>query len=223
MRPWSSVGTRVTRSRPMPSIWSAAKIVTCDSSLTTTGISGAPNSPSRSTSQPARARRAFRAAEIPVNDAIVAPVVNPTLTPAGQPEQVRQPGARHLLGHRGRRPDDVQARVLVPGRGQPVGRQRRRHAPADDEPEVPRPGARDETALRVRRQRLDDRHRVGALVRQRPAEPPAQLVDRDRRAPPSDPAGRRRTRGRSPRRARARHRSGWWSGRASWRVRASGL
>ena len=69
----------------MPSIWRAAKIVTCDSSLTTTGISGAPNRPWRSTSQPDRASSACRAAASPVNDAIVAPVVNPTLTPAGSP------------------------------------------------------------------------------------------------------------------------------------------
>ena len=59
----------------MPSIWSAAKIVTCDSSLTTTGISGAPNRPCRSTSQPAFASSAWRPAASPVNDAIVAPVV----------------------------------------------------------------------------------------------------------------------------------------------------
>ena len=69
----------------MPSIWRAAKIVTCDSSLTTTGTSGAPNRPWRSTSHPDRASSAWRPAAIPVNDAMVAPVVNPTLTLAGSP------------------------------------------------------------------------------------------------------------------------------------------
>ena len=69
----------------MPSIWSAAKIVTWDSSLTMTGNSGAPNRPWRSTSQPLRASSACRPAAIPVNEAIVAPVVKPTLTPAGSP------------------------------------------------------------------------------------------------------------------------------------------
>ncbi len=149
IRPWSSVGTRVTRSRPMPSIWRAAKIVTCDSSLTTTGISGAPNRPWRSTSHPDRASSAWRPAAIPVNDAIVAPVVNPTLDAGRQPEQLRQPGAGHLLGDRRGRPDHVQAGVLIPGAGDPVRGDRRRQSPADHEPEVAGPGARHQAALRV--------------------------------------------------------------------------
>ena len=50
-------------------------------------MSGAANRPWRSTSQPWRARSAWRAAAIPVNEAIVAPVVKPTLTPDGSPNR----------------------------------------------------------------------------------------------------------------------------------------
>ncbi len=71
----------------MPSIWSAANIVTWDSSETTTGRSGAPNRPCRSTSQPCAASSAWRPAARPVKVAIVAPVVYPTLTPAGSPNR----------------------------------------------------------------------------------------------------------------------------------------
>ncbi len=45
---------------------------------------------------------------------------------AGRPSSVEQPRARNLLDDRRRRPAGVQARVLVPDRRQPVGRDRRR-------------------------------------------------------------------------------------------------
>ena len=39
----------------------------------------------------------------------------------GQPEQLDQPSAAHLLDHRGRGSSRVQPGVLVPSRGEPVG------------------------------------------------------------------------------------------------------
>ena len=213
---------------PCPSIWSAAKIVTCDSSLTTTGISGAPNRPCRSTSQPAFASSAWRPAARPVNDAIVAPVVYPTLALLGQAEQVDQPGAGRLLGDRGGRADDVQAGVLVPGAGQPVRGEGRRHAAADHEPEVARPGAPDEPALGVRRELVHDGRRVQALLGQRPDEAGAQRLERGRRPDRRLVQRRRgapwhgRPRGRGPRRSpRSWRRRG--AGRWARRVRSSGL
>ena len=64
---------------------SAVKIVRCDSSLTTTSIGGAPNKPSRSTSQPTRANSSWRAVRSAVTFAICAPVTNPTLQGSGSP------------------------------------------------------------------------------------------------------------------------------------------
>ena len=45
IRPWSSAGMRWTRPRPRPSIWSETKIVTWDSSPTTTSIGGRADEP----------------------------------------------------------------------------------------------------------------------------------------------------------------------------------
>ncbi len=55
----------------------------------TTCTSGAPKSPRASTSQPTRARSAFRAAASAVKFAIVAPVVNPTPAAFGSPSSSR--------------------------------------------------------------------------------------------------------------------------------------
>ena len=87
IRPWSSDAIRRTRSpsRPRPSIWSEAYTVTCVPAWVTTVTGGAPCRPCRSTSQPARASTPWRAAARAVKLAIVAPVTNPTLVPAGRP------------------------------------------------------------------------------------------------------------------------------------------
>jgi hypothetical protein len=86
IRPCSSAATRCTLDRPSPSICSDAKIVTWLSSLVTTAIGGAPMRPSSSTFQPAFSSTAWRAAASAVKLAIVAPVANPTLEPAGSPK-----------------------------------------------------------------------------------------------------------------------------------------
>ena len=74
IRPWSSAGTRMTRSRPRPSMPSALNRVAWACSPATTVISGAPWSPCRSTSWPCASSTERRAAASAVKLAIVAPV-----------------------------------------------------------------------------------------------------------------------------------------------------
>ena len=83
----------------------------------------------------------------------------------GQPERVDQPARGHLLDDRRRRRQRVEAGVLVPGARQPIGREGRGHATADDKPEVARPGRPDQPGLDIGRQRLDDPLRILASIR----------------------------------------------------------
>lgn len=64
-------------------------MVTCDSSLVTTAISGALNSPRSSTSQPARLSMAWPAAARAVKLAMVAPVVKPAVMSTESPRRFR--------------------------------------------------------------------------------------------------------------------------------------
>ena len=85
IRPCASTGTVTTRERPSPSRPSDLTSVGCASSPTTTVIGGAPNSPCASTSHPARASSAWRAAASAVKLATVAPVTNPPPHSGGSP------------------------------------------------------------------------------------------------------------------------------------------
>ena len=151
IRPCSSAATRWTRPRPRPSIWSETKTVTWASSPTHDVDRRRPEQ-ARAPRRPSRASRrtAWRAAARAVKLAIVAPVVNPHDVPGRQAEQLDQPACCDLLGDRRGRREHVQAGVLVPGAREPVGRQGRRLAAADDEPEVARPGAGDDAPIGVR-------------------------------------------------------------------------
>jgi hypothetical protein len=75
---------------------------------------------------------------------------------AGQTEQLEQPVAGDLLDHRGRRPADIEAGVLVPGGGEPVGSQCCRQRAADHEAEVAAAGRRHEAGLRSGGELVDD-------------------------------------------------------------------
>ena len=115
MRPCSSVGIRVTRSRPKPRYWSAVSSVECTSSPTMTWISGAPYRPRASTSQPIRdqdrvaaGRKAHRAAECRAGGEAEAGV-------GWQAEQVEHPRSRHKLRGRSGGRERVEVRVLRPG------------------------------------------------------------------------------------------------------------
>ena len=83
-----------------------------------------------------------------------------------QTEDLAHPPAGDLLDHRGGRAGDVRERVLIPGAGQPVGGQRGRQRSADHEPEVARPGRRDEARVGAGQQRVDHRLRVLPAVRE---------------------------------------------------------
>ena len=96
----------------------------------------------------------------------------------GQAEQLLQPGAGDLLDDaRGRRRKH-QAGVLIPGGREPVGRDRRRKAPAHDEAEEPPARSGHQARIGVAGKLLDDRERVGRLLGQRASERGPQLVDR---------------------------------------------
>ncbi len=73
----------MTRDLPRPSSARALSTLTCASSPITTSSSGAEKSPRASTSQPSRARSAWRAAASAVKFASVAPVTKPPAVPAG--------------------------------------------------------------------------------------------------------------------------------------------
>ncbi len=64
---------------------SAFSTLTCTSSPTTTRSGGAPKRPFASTSQPWRAKSAWRAAPSPLRLAVVAQVTKPTPVSAGRP------------------------------------------------------------------------------------------------------------------------------------------
>ncbi len=96
-------------------------------------------------------------------------------------EELLQPAAHDLLDDRGGRAACVQAGVLVPGRGEPVGGESRRHGAADDEAEVAAARNRDDAGSGRFGELLDDCHRIGRSVRQRAAECLTQLVHGDGR------------------------------------------
>ncbi len=69
-----------------------------------------------------------------------------------QPEHLLQPAAGHLLGDRRRRRAGVERAVLVPRRGQPVGRESRRQGAADHPAEETPAGRAEQAALDVAHQ-----------------------------------------------------------------------
>ena len=71
----------------------------------------------------------------------------------------------------------VEAGVLVPDRGEPVGGDRRGHGAADHEAEVAAGRDADDAGRRVLDERRENRARVHALLRQRPAERADELLD----------------------------------------------
>ncbi len=171
IRPCSSAATRIAVPRPRPSSRRALNTVACDSALVITRSAGAPARPRSSTSQPARASTALRAAASAVTLAICAPLTSPTPAPGGRPSSCLAHPATVSSAAAAAGDIDLQAGVLVPGRRQPVRPDRDGQRAAGDEAEVARAGARDEPRLGGRRERVDDGDGVRALLGQRAAQP----------------------------------------------------
>src|SRR3990172_8292528 len=85
IRPWLSTGTRITRSRPSPTIPNALISEGWTSSPTTTVTSGAPNRPWAVESQPTSERTWDRAADRVVTWATVVPVTKAPQVVLGNP------------------------------------------------------------------------------------------------------------------------------------------
>ena len=100
---------------------------------------------------------------------------NPHAAIGRQAQQVAHPAGSDLVRDRQRRRRLVDARVLVPRRRQPVGRDRHRQRTPDHEPEVARTGGSHQPRLDVARQVLDHRSRILTFVAQRPGEPGDEL------------------------------------------------
>ena len=94
----------------------------------------------------------------------------------GDAEQLLQPRARDLLDDRCRWTGYVQAGVLIPGGGEPVGGERSRDRAADHEAEVATAWDGDHTRVDPRDELLDHARWVRRLLGQRPSEQSAQLL-----------------------------------------------
>ncbi len=105
-----------------------------------------------------------------------------------QAQNVLQPGPRDLLDRRRRRCRERETGVLVPGRDEPVCRERCRQRAADHEPEVATRSHRGQPRLRVAGELGDHRRRVRGSRRHRPSERDAHLRHRGGRgdAAPGD-------------------------------------
>src|SRR5579871_6028291 len=104
-------------------------------------------------------------------------------------ENLLQPSAGYFLGDRGGGTGSVEACVLVPRSGEPVGGERRREGAADHPGEETAPGAADQAGLDIARQFGDHLLGRNALVAKRVAEARANgrqirgRSDRRRRQP----------------------------------------
>ncbi len=95
----------------------------------------------------------------------------------GQSEHIENPARGARFERRHARRHDVQRGVLIPGRDEPVRRQRDRIAAARDEAEIARPGRRRDARLEPRAQVEDDADRVLGRLGERPAEGGHELLE----------------------------------------------
>ena len=133
IRPCASTGTRTTLSRPNPTSESAFCTLACTSSPTTTVSGGAPNNPCASTSQPARANSACRAAASAEKFAAVAQVTNPPALCKGRWKISFSPPQRDVLERSIDGRSNHKTGVLIPRGGEPICGHRRRKRPAGHE------------------------------------------------------------------------------------------
>ncbi len=96
----------------------------------------------------------------------------------GEAEHVLEPGAADLFDHGGRGTTGVEAGVLVPGCGEPIGSEGGGEAGPDHPAVEAAPGAAQEAAGGAAGQLVDDADGIGALVRQRARKAAPQLGER---------------------------------------------
>src|SRR5262249_17671737 len=92
-------------------------------------------------------------------------------------QQLDEPLAHDLLDDRRGRAAGIETGVLVPGRGEPVRRQRGGHRTPDDEAEVASARDSDDAVAGRLRKLLDDGDGIARALRERPAERFAHLLD----------------------------------------------
>ncbi len=100
----------------------------------------------------------------------------------GQAQELLEPGAAHLLDHRLGRAAGMGGRVLVPGRGQPIGREGHGERAADDPAEETPARGGEDAALHAAHEIVDDRERIARPLGQRAAQSPPELGPADRGA-----------------------------------------
>ena len=81
-----------------------------------------------------------------------------------QPEELLQPCTAHLLDDRGCRRGGEDRAVLIPGRCQPVRRDRRRQRAPDDPAEEAAAGRAEQAGVRALRELVQHLHRIDAVI-----------------------------------------------------------
>ena len=173
----SSAGTSWIAAVPIPRNRSARSIVEWRLVPAMTLMGGAPFRPSRSTSHPhlgehdvTRCCKAGEVRHLTAGD-------ESERGGLGQAEQLLQPGAGDLLDDACRGHRERLSGVLIPGGREPVGGDRRRNRPADDEAEEASARARHQARISVAGKLLDDLEVARGLLGERASEGRPQLVD----------------------------------------------
>ncbi len=97
-------------------------------------------------------------------------------------EEIDQPSGGDFFDHGRRRRHHEQRRRLIPHRCQPFGGDRCRQRATGDEPEVSRPGRRDQSGLSGAGERIDHLGGIDRIGGQRDTERSAKLLKRRRRS-----------------------------------------
>ena len=155
IRPFESASMLIVDPLPRPRRRSARSIVTCRLPPATTVIFGEPARPFSSTSQPTPLEHGVACGCEARHVRHLAPRDERERRCRRDAEQVLEPLPGDLFHHGRRRAAHDQARVLIPGRGEPVSRQGGGQRAADDEAEVP--SARDPDDAGIRRPRTAPR------------------------------------------------------------------
>ena len=181
IRPWSSAATGSSEPVPRPmKPQRARRRSSAPSRPRARGSAARRSGPSRSTSQPTCAQHVVARGGERGRVGHLRAGHERERRSRGSPSRSASQAPADLLDDGRGRAGDVQPGVLVPGRGQPVGGERRGHGTADHEPEVPPARDRDGASLPDGGE-LGARPRADRSVRRAPARPAAPAAPRGRR------------------------------------------